>query len=469
WDHLVKWETGDDSIVGDIEEEEHYFDVSDESPDAVEDTVHDSEEEDDVPIVGTGPVPSRLGNDRVTEIINDCIEKYAEAWKPGKDETKHEDEADETEVPVVYDALQLWSDAENTGKREELADKYEKEAKYYRHRLDILCEEIYKDPGHSEAVIIMKCRNLEVTVDMLERATWLEGIYKLPPDTNSDEDSQEETTKGTDQPRLSVLQTFDRTRRPNLPSEVIDLGTPSASECSESESEPPGNIPATPSTILSPKKPRVVIESRPLSSDPVVFDTIEPPAPAVVAASNPRIARFRAPLGDAPEHASIASVSCWRWAQLEETQDRKRAVSRAIYEMTSTDREVMRQRLQKVGRKHVIREIPACIDMLARGDKRLPGILPQDLPKIVIFTRLFLCWWLCGDFLHRDASVEELEELTNNLRQRSPDPSTFCGYIDTVLSTTFSPKALSEPAQPSQAEIIEISDDNEPPAPDSNR
>jgi hypothetical protein len=182
-------------------------------------------------------------------------------------------------------------------------------------------------------------------------------------------------------------------------------------------------------------------------------------------APTPKIVRPRPLLGDAPEHASIASVSRWTWAQLEETQDRKRTVSRAIYELSSMDREIMRQRLQKVGRSNMVREIPACIDMLLRGDKRMPGILPQDLPKIVTFTRLFLCWWLCGNFLHKDPSGEELEELADCLRERSPDPSTFCDYVDTVLSTTFSPEALSKPTQPSQAEIIEISDDDEPPAP----
>ena len=103
--------------------------------------------------------------------------------------------------------------------------------------------------------------------------------------------------------------------------------------------------------------------------------------------------------------------------------------------------------------------------MLSRGEKRIPGILPQDLPKIVRLTRLFLCWWLCGDFLHKDASREELDELTECLRKRSPDPATFCDYFDTVLGTTFSFEALSKPTQPSQAEIIEISDDDEPPAP----
>lgn len=148
----MKWETEDDSIMEENEEPDYYWDVSDESPGAMEETVLDDEGgDDDMPDLGTTPILSKLGSERVTEIINDCIEKYAEAWKPGKDETRHKDEAGRTEVSVVYDPLQLWMDAENAGTREDLAGQYEEEAKYYRQRLDILCEEIFKDPGHTEA------------------------------------------------------------------------------------------------------------------------------------------------------------------------------------------------------------------------------------------------------------------------------------------------------------------------------
>lgn len=153
WDHLVKWETGDDNIVGDIEKEGYYTDVSDGISGAVEVTVSDGEDEDDMPIVSTVPIPSRLGSDRVAEIINNCIETYVKAWKPGKGEFENKDETGQAELPVVYDALQLWEAAENAGERDDLADKYEEEAKYYRQRLDVLCEEIYRDPGHTEAGI----------------------------------------------------------------------------------------------------------------------------------------------------------------------------------------------------------------------------------------------------------------------------------------------------------------------------
>lgn len=301
---------------------------------------------------------------------------------------------------------------------------------------------------------------------MLERAQWLEEVYKLSPDSSSDNDSQyDHEARGDDaqsihQSRVPASQMLDNMQRSNAFTQVIDvvdLGTPSASECSEGESERLGNISATPLSVASLSKPGIINDSWTLFSDPLVVDTVEASAPAVVAQS-------RASLGDTPEHASIASISRWTWRQLEETQDRKRAVSRAVFEMNSTDREVMRQRLQKVGRANMIREIPACIDMFARGDKRMPGVLPQDLHKIIVLTRLFLCWWTCSNRLQQRATNKELEELASCLRQRSPDPAVFCDYVDTILSTTFSLSALNQPTQPSQAEIIEISDDDDPPA-----
>lgn len=73
----------------------------------------------------------------------------------------------------------------------------------------------------------------------------------------------------------------------------------------------------------------------------------------------------------------------------------------------------------------------------------MPGILSQDLVMVVTFTRLSLCGWLCGEYLQKGPSHEELEELTDCLQNRSSDPATFRDYVDTVLSTTFNLEAIS--------------------------
>jgi len=241
--------------------------------------------------------------------------------------------------------------------------------------------------------------------------------------------------------------------------EYIDLGSPSELSESEDDDAPANGICTTPPSDHNKQEPNA--HPYLLESDPIIADTIEAPGPAVAATALTTI-RSQAPLGDVPEHASIATVGRWSWSQLEDTQDRKRIVSKAIYEMSSIDKETMRERLQQVGRVQMIRQFSACVDMLLRGDKRMPRILPQDLSKIVTFTELFLCWWLCGNYFKEKPPQPRLEELATCLRQHSPDPATFCDYVDTVLSTTFSRAALSNPMQPSQAEVIEISDDDEP-------
>ncbi|KAF1362044.1 hypothetical protein EJ07DRAFT_108179 [Lizonia empirigonia] len=446
WDHLAKWEMADASIVEDIDEGGYYSDVSDISPSIVDETGHESDEEIDFPPELPTGQPGQLSTAQITEIINDCIEGYATAWKPGKGETKREHDEGESEAPVVYDNIALWEEAHAAGQQEEFLEKYRLEAEYYQQRLHLLCEEISKDPGDTVASVKMKCRNLEVTVELLERANWFVSIYELSPVADSDDDEEQEEEEENEVPLasnragLSAVQSCSYSQQ-HSPSQVIDLGTPSDS--SGSEDDHGQKTQAFSSASIS-----------------TVVDTIEDPDPASAEIS-PTTAHPQVPLGDAPEHASISTVRRWSWSQLQDTQDRKRVVSKAIHEMSPTDRETLRQRLQKVGRAAMAREIPGCIYMFLRGDQNMPGILPQDLAKIVTFTRLFLCWWLCGNYFEEIPLKSRLEELVDCLQQQSPDPGTFCDYVDTVLSTTFSPTALKDPMQPSQAEIIEISDDDE--------
>lgn len=167
WDYLAKWETEDSAVIEDIpeaDEEEYLSDVSDDSPSALEDQGHESDGGENLPPGGSIRKPSKLGEERVTEIVNECIETYANAWKPGKGETKHKGEDGKIEVPVVYDAVALWEEAEAAGQREELAAKYESEADYYRDRLDTLCEEISMDPGDTVAGIKMVCRFVKTAI-----------------------------------------------------------------------------------------------------------------------------------------------------------------------------------------------------------------------------------------------------------------------------------------------------------------
>lgn len=300
-------------------------------------------------------------------------------------------------------------------------------------------------------------------MELLERATWLEEIYRLPPDTGSDDEAQDRIPSSADKTQAPEFQPTASAQHGYPYTQVIDLGTPSDSEVSEDERTLPVTHLTTPAQVNISKNHEQNNSAGRLDPDTSVSPSIET-AGHSSAATPLLVVPSRASLSDAPENASFSTIRRWSWAQLEGTQDRKRIVSKAICELKSTDRDVIRGRLQKVGRANMVREIPACIDMLLHGEKRMPGILPQDLPKILIFTRLFLCWWLCGDYTEKEPSEVELSELKIHLHNSSLDPSTFCDYVDTLLSTTLSEAALERPTQPSQAEIVEISsDDDEPP------
>lgn len=306
-----------------------------------------------------------------------------------------------------------------------------------------------------------KCRNLEVTVELLERATWLEDIYKLPPNPVSDGEEQDESLVTVDQTQPPTAQPTNHVQHKNLLYEIIELDSPPDSEASGDESVQIIKN-QTPVQVNNGNKRQQMTPPIILAGYSAVTASVETTRPAS-AATSPLPVSSRALLGDAPESASISTVNRWSWAELEETQDRKRVVSKAICELRMTDREIIRQRLQKVGRANMVREVPGCLDMLLRGNKRMPGILPQDLPKIMNFTRLFLCWWLCGNYIQKEPSGLDLTELRDRLRDGSSEPSIFCDYVRTVLSTTFSHAAFSRPTQPSQAEIIEISSGDEEP------
>jgi hypothetical protein len=89
----------------------------------------------------------------------------------------------------------------------------------------------------------------------------------------------------------------------------------------------------------------------------------------------------------------------------------------------------------------------------------MPGVLPRDLSKIITCTKLFLSWWLADNYFQKEATEWRLTELSECLEEGSEDPQIFYDWVRYVLANTFSPKALSTPFAPSQAEIIAISDD----------
>jgi hypothetical protein len=444
WDHLLeRWKQTDQTIVdfknlaADDDDDEYYEEEEqdgpgeavDEDPREMSDGGNDVEKEQK---------RSKMNGDQIVDIINERIEHFTAIWKPNKGVLKGDE--------VDYDPEAMLEEAEASNLRQRLIETYETDTAYYRQRLDKLCDEIVKFPGRSADVVRYQCRNLELTVDYIELSKWLLSIYQFNPvDNDIEEEERPEVSMG------------DRTQ---LSAEVIDLGTPPESSPQSGGKEEVSVNSSPPLAALAGgiQEQHYSPARRSHSVDSVIADTVEYMADVVLTVA----ARPQVQFSDPPENASISSARRWLWAELIAKKDRKRIVTKALQEMKKKDRETIRDRLTTVGKPGMIREIPACIQMMAKNKAKMPGVLVRDMQKIIIFTRLFLCWWLCDNYFLVEPSKWHLEALGRCLQGGSPDPSTFCDYLSKIMTTTFSPSALESPDAPSQAEIIEISDDDEP-------
>ncbi|KAL1793472.1 hypothetical protein ACET3X_008454 [Alternaria dauci] len=447
YSHLLAWQNvaGGDEIV----------DLSDEDGQEDEDEggLRDSAEEDgDVPEDQHGDAikeknkQSKLSQGEIVRIINEQIELYSNAWVPNKDIPLDEQ--------IDYNPETMWVEAEAKGEREKLAQKYEIQHEYFRGRLDTLCNHITEDPGSNAKQVQQQCKNLEVTVDSMELAGWLRDIYKLEPV----EDGEEEHVLD-DQPRL---QQDTSTHRVEPISEIIDLGSPSCPSDIEG-----GNAPLFDNDLgpaANSARTQYNGRTRSPTADSVIADSVEPVVYAHAGYLESESALpIRTPInhGDEPENASIATIRRWRWEDLSEHLDRKRVVSKVIQELESNDRETIRSRIQSIGKTSLVKEIRACVDMLCKRETKLQGVLQRDMHKILTFTALFLSWWFCSNYSRGPkASRRDLEELRACMDDGVAETSTFYDYVYTIMGTTFSEQALQHPDQPSQAEIIEISDDD---------
>ncbi|KAH6866543.1 hypothetical protein BKA58DRAFT_206926 [Alternaria rosae] len=449
--HLLRWQNvvGGEHIIDlldedELQEGENYGlgNVAEEDSRSLED--------DDDDVVEEPSKRTKLSQDEIVDIINERIAFYTNTWKPNKGVTRGEE--------VGYDPVTMWNEAEVEGEREVLAQKYETDRIYYRSRLDGLCDQIVNFPGSNAEQIRRQCSNLEVTIDSMEFATWLRDIYKLEPVDDSDEEQvpdDQDIAVARDQLNLRRTTSALQVESGN---EIIDLGSPP-----ESSDIDDGNALPVGSNNSAQADP-VEVLTRSSTRDSVIADSVEPTVyahPSLLEPDCGLTARKPINHGDEPENASIATVRRWKWQDLVEHLDRKRVVSKVIHEMKYNDREVIRNRIRLVGKTNLIKEIRACIGMLCRRETKLQGVLPRDMPKILTFTKLFLSWWFCSNYSREpDASRKDLEELKICMDSGAAETSTFYDYVYTIMGTTFSEKALQHPDQPSQAEIIEISDDD---------
>ncbi|KAF2254111.1 hypothetical protein BU26DRAFT_236036 [Trematosphaeria pertusa] len=449
WDYLNHWrQANDPNEIIDLSE------VVEEDDDIVEEV--DDDEPDTVENTWTART-GRLDRDEIVSIINERIEYYQAQWQPGKGED---------EIP---DPITLWEEAEADDRRARLAEANRANAEFFEHRLDKLGDEILRSTWNAVDEVRRVCAGLETTVDLLEQAKWLVSIYELAPDAD-------DRSNGGEGPSQKYVNEGESANfRPSRTTEVIDLGsdseTPEQQEQQEEEDKMFIDIEATTAdTMAGPDGSGSAIIGDVNTPEPLVIASVEPDN-NVFSRQEDTPTKRQVAHGDNPEIASINTVAHWHWNSLIDKVDRKRIVMKVMHELAATDREMIRTRVKSVKKQNLLMEIPACIDMLLKKEKKMQGVLPRDLPKILTFTKLFLSWWLADNYFTKEATEFRLEELTEALDAGCPDPEIFYDWVCHILDNTFSKEALKSPHAPSQAEIIVISDDEDdaPPAPQSTR
>ncbi|PSN70906.1 hypothetical protein BS50DRAFT_570342, partial [Corynespora cassiicola Philippines] len=442
WDHLLdRWDKNDDEILDFSVPDE---DDGDDEGDDVDDVEEISEEE----VMETEVRGKRFTKEEVADVINEAIALFTNKWH-----TQQQGKEDER----LSKALGRWQEVGASGqdKQRELARRIKHNVEILTQRLDLMCGEICEQDWNSEGSIRRQCKVLEGTVEVLEHERWLEQVY----------DGWLNQVDGNDMPPSDGVQSTQRV-------EIIDFG--SGSDDSE-ENDQDGNV--TCSTSSAPRAAGgATSELTDHQSVEPVINYLEPrrkPQEPAVNLLTPRrnvllvqsftsqtSARVSAPVwhGENPKTASIHAVTKWAWADLTRNTDRKRIVMKAIQEIDATDREMLRTRVNTVKKRHLLTEIAKCAAMMVRGESRMRGVLPRDNYKIVVFTKLFLCWWMADNAFKRETPQRRLEELLQCLEDGSTDPGIFYDWVRYVFAHTFSEEALSTPHLPSQAEVIVIDD-----------
>ncbi|KAF1957559.1 hypothetical protein CC80DRAFT_410799 [Byssothecium circinans] len=435
WDHLRHWQQGEyaNEDIVDLEDTATDSDYPEDEVMEDEDDAHDEvvvEEQEITP--STRPRQGKLSDEEIVEIINEEISRFEARWRPGSEINPDE----------------LWEKAENDGQREQLINQSRTTIEWLQSRLEAMGDRIRALDCNSVRELRTQCKSLEGTVDQLQEAEWILSIYELELE---DEESSVENSVGQ-----------------HGTAEIIDLGSGSDSDA-EDGMLVPGSTAFTVTTPESMLGVEASIEPHVEHTPPhAPKSNLEPHIePSSEICKTPPIPNR---LADNPGLASINSVSRWDWNTLVEKKDRKRIVMKAMQEMRWEDREMIRTRVKNIKKQNLLLEIPQCISMFIRGDKKIPGHLPAEMPKIITFTKLFLSWWLADDYFKKEATEWRLEELSECLDAGSEDPTIFYEWVRHILNNTFSLQALSKPCAPSQAEIICISDDDEPrPVPPTRR
>ncbi|KAF2004550.1 hypothetical protein P154DRAFT_46263 [Amniculicola lignicola CBS 123094] len=458
-------EDGDDQLGSD---DEHLDEVPDDELDDEPDELPLEADSRPTPVNQSRSKTKSLTKVEITRELNAAIDQYTHKWRPGivKDH--------EREIPS--DARVLWLSAGSAERRRELAKTKLAEIQFFKDGLDRMCNEMLSMDWKQAKTLRDKATVLDTMVFNIEQQRWELSVYEqeLLPEKNDYRDMEpvESDTEGIDDDNgkhegAGNSNQYDAaSQHPSVNQaggvpEIIDLGSPSGSDSDDYRM-------AIDSDILVTSKVQKPTRNDFVASDPM--PSIEVPPVPQSSARNPLVQRSQVATpratqptstvmhGDKPEAASLSLVRNWKWSDLVAKADRKRIVMKIILEMTDEEREEIRQRMKELQKQNLLREIRDCVVMMLKGGDTMVGVFPRDLANIVRFTRIFLSWWLAGNYMRREARHGDLQELATCLKEGADDPSTFYNWLSYILQNTFSRKALRsrDGGIPVDAEVIDL-------------
>ncbi|KAF2463726.1 uncharacterized protein BDR25DRAFT_347059 [Lindgomyces ingoldianus] len=170
-----------------------------------------------------------------------------------------------------------------------------------------------------------------------------------------------------------------------------------------------------------------------------------------------------------PALASAEEIAQWAWGEvLEDDHANERTLLKLLYEMGEAGRTMLRNRISQISRDSLMREIKRCVTMFAEGENKMEGILRDDLTKIIKLTKLFLSFYLRGNYSEQDVADDDMRELQEVLKDGLDfDLGCFFDLTEQFLGTIFqqTPNSASSQAQSraiplAHTEIITISSDD---------
>ncbi|OCL05733.1 hypothetical protein AOQ84DRAFT_298354 [Glonium stellatum] len=138
----------------------------------------------------------------------------------------------------------------------------------------------------------------------------------------------------------------------------------------------------------------------------------------------------------APENSSPAEIKNWNWGELIQRDDRKRLIIKLLSTIDSTDRNMMKHRIQEVKERFFVDELKRGLGALCSGRLRIEGVQQDTFEKIIKFSRLYICWHSCSPkWWNNNFDKQGLQEMVQDINNNRKKLEDFYRFLFIVLKS----------------------------------